>query len=190
MGWTWWKSTGRTLSALGVCGGIGLGVVGTARAEGPVLALGAGTGLAAGGGPTSAVLRVLYEGQSAAFEFTGREGWAPGADARSLGSLFFGARWRFAPVHVRVGFAHNHEVPWEALRTSPIGSFAGTAEGINHRSGIEAGFGLAVPLETPGGRVRTELDLAGQWFPDPKGPPAYLLVEWTLALGLVPTKAD
>lgn len=136
----------------------------------------AGTGLGAGGHVGG---RALLQLGSFAGDFGVREGLYR-ADLRSVGALFFGARYTPAtPWSARVGFAHHHEVADEVLFDSPVGALAGTAPGIRHRSGIEVGGGRhwVVPGPWEDGRVGAQLEVAAAWLADPRGPAVYGFVD-------------
>lgn len=48
---------------------------------------------------------------------------------------------------VNVAFAHQHEAGWEHVRTDPLPAIIGlSAHGVNHRSGVETGLGVAYDL--------------------------------------------
>jgi hypothetical protein len=116
-------------------------------APSPHLDLGMGLSAARGGAGAGAVLRLglplgAWEGS-----FVGREGLM-GGPARSIGSLAFGASRAFGEGAWagRAAFLHHHETGLVELRAAPLASFAGTAEGINHRSGLELGLSRRQPL--------------------------------------------
>jgi hypothetical protein len=128
---------------------------------------------------------------STAIDLQAREVWE-GSDPRLVGALFFGARldpgW---PVHVRLGFAHNHEIPAAVLQVQPVLAVLGSAEGIRHRSGLEVGIGRGVtwtlPQPLPLGlheRLGAEINLSGAWFPDPQGPSAYVFLDVAMSVGV------
>ena len=106
----------RALATIGLLLGLG----GPARAATVSLGPGGGVGLSGEGAPTTVHLRVLVSGERAAFDFSGREGWVNGGDARSLGSLFFGGRFSPAAFEgqawARLGFLHHHETPAAVVR--------------------------------------------------------------------------
>ena len=140
-------------------------------------------GLGGGLGPPSlgayGTGRVLVEGQTMAFEVAAREGWFTD-DARSVGALFFGARATLPlGLHVRGGFAHNHEVPWAVLQEEPVGSILGSATGIRHRSGVEVGLGYSYWFDDAwlGDRLSVYVDGATSSLFDDKGPFAYAWLE-------------
>ena len=120
--------------------------------------------------------RLLVRAGNASFDVAAREGWAWN-DSRLVGALFFGGRWAWSSgVYVRVGFAHNHEVPQDQVVADPWGSFFGSGDGIRHRSGLGVGTGwVSKPLgdDFTQGRVRLGLDLEASAFPDDKGPLLY-----------------
>ncbi len=137
------------------------------------------TGAVSAGGFLSG--RITVHGARAALEAAAREGLLT-EDTRSTGALFFGAR--FTPseeVYWRVGFAHNHETPIAILSEDPLGAILGSAEGIRHRSGLELGGGLSLPVELVlfKGTDRLALHVDGgiSWLVDDSGPPLYACVE-------------
>ncbi len=105
------------------------------------------TGLGGGGAPGTAggyaVTRwLLTAGRSG---FSGEAGIREGlfsGELRTVGSIAFGVRWTHkAGPYARVMFAHHHETPLAVYREDPVGGFVGSADGINHRSGLEVGLG-------------------------------------------------
>lgn len=157
---------------------------GSARAEYPGsfpvrLSGGLVGGLGGGEAGTMAAGRAMLRGGRFALEGAAREGWYF-TPSRSVGALFLGARYLpNGPAFARVGLAHHHEVPQAAFLAAPGGAIAGTAEGINHRSGFEAGVGLWAPVPTPvwDGRMGLLIDLSAELLPDDKGPMRYVALE-------------
>jgi hypothetical protein len=81
--------------------------------------------------------------------FLGRMGYAA-IDERMLLSISAGAQvWgrlgRTRPF-VRVGLLHNHEEPLVAVQNQPAGALLGVGDGIRHRTGVEGGVGIDIPL--------------------------------------------
>ena len=108
-------------------------------------------------------------------------------DARSAGTLFFGARWTpDSPFSLRLGFAHHHEVPWTTLLEHPVWAAAGTAPGIRHRSGVELGAGWRAPLDAlwEPGRLGLGVEASVAWLPDSGGPQVYGFLDLLLTLDL------
>jgi hypothetical protein len=64
---------------------------------------------------------------------------------------------------LRVAFSHEHRTTWAHLKTEPIKVIFGVAEGIEHRSGAETGFGLELQLD-PKGHVHLALDGTAQFL--------------------------
>jgi hypothetical protein len=125
--------------------------------------------------------RLTVHGTRAAFEAAAREGLLT-EDARSAGALFFGARLTPSDrAYWRVGFAHDHETPVDVFRAEPVGAILGSAEGIRHRSGLELGGGLSLPIDYQGtaiaDRFALHVDLAVAWLTDDQGPPLYAYLE-------------
>lgn len=130
--------------------------------------------------------RLLIQGQRATFEVGAREGLAS-ADARSWGGLFAGARLELGErTHVRVGFAHHHEVELSLAEEEPLAAMLGSLPGIRHRSGAELGVGLLLPVEERmlDDRLGVGLDLAVNAFPDTLGPRAYAFLDLNVEVGL------
>ena len=104
-----------------------------------------------------------------------------------LGGIFFGLRhWIGAQgFYVREGLARHHETSMSIVKEHPIAATLGSAEGIDHRTGIELGVvffkssrGLICLWEQRG-------DFSMNYFPDQFQPHlyAYLQVEFILHLG-------
>ena len=106
-------------------------------------------------------------------------------DTRLVGAIGIGLRRYFGPVHLRVGFAHHHETPWDEFVANIGGSLAGTGTGIRHRSGVEAGAGYTwtFPFWKERLGIMTNLDV--RWFPDAFTAPLYVTggVEVEVRLG-------
>jgi len=148
----------------------------------------AGVGVGAGGHVGG---RALLQLGRLAGDFGVREGLYR-ADFRSVGALFFGARYTPAsPWSARVGFAHHHEVADEVLFETPVGAVAGTAPGIRHRSGVEVGGGRHWVVSGPweDGRVGVQLEGAAAWLADPRGPSVYGFVDLLLTVDAGPRLA-
>lgn len=81
--------------------------------------------------------------------FLGRIGYGI-VDDRMLESLSFGAKiWgRLGIVrpYARLGVLHIHEEPWAAVKNQPGGAILGVGDGIRHRTGLEAGLGIDIPV--------------------------------------------
>ncbi len=150
---------------------------------------GVGTGSPYGaGGPSAAgyvVGRLCLQRERAAFELGAREGLAS-EDSRSWGGLFAGARVGLGEqAHVRVGFAHHHEVELSLAMESPLQAALGSLPGIRHRSGAELGLGLLLPLEERmlEDRLGVGIDLGVVVFPDQLGPRGYALLDVSGSVG-------
>jgi|GEM_PF-1557364 len=57
----------------------------------------------------------------------------------------------------RVAFSHEHRTTWEHLKAEPLKVIFGVADGIEHRTGAETGFGLEATLD-PKGHIHLGLD--------------------------------
>lgn len=155
----------------GVCGGAGLS---SPYASGGVSGLGC------------VAARALLQGRRFAGELSFREGWA-GADARSVGGLYLGARARLGErLFARGGFSHHHEVPAALVEEQPLGAALGSAVGIRHRSGLELGVGALLPVEERmlGDRLGVSLSLSASAFPDRLGPVVYTFADLTAVVGV------
>jgi hypothetical protein len=149
-------------------------------------------GVGSGAGPGSvgghALGRVLVQGRRFSADVAAREGWYAGP-SRSMGGLFFGARWTPAgPAYLRGGFAHHHEVPEAQFLASPGKALLGTSEGIEHRSGLELGGGLWAPVPGEVGfleRFGWGVDLSGGWLPGAE-PVAYGFLDLNVTVDLGP----
>lgn len=148
------------------------------------------TGMELGGGVLGRVT-VQTPRPQLALDVHAREYWANG-DPRLVGALFFGLRmqpdW---PVHLRLGLAHNHEIPMPLLQEQPVLSVLGSAEGIRHRTGLELGIGREVswPYSIPErwdlhDRLGMGINVGGAWFADPQGPALYGYVDVTVSVGV------
>ena len=164
-----------------------------AAAEGYHVSSGGGDYRADGPTRGAGVLgRITLHGERVALEAGAREALAS-EDDRMVGAIFFGARFTPpSPLHLRVGFAHNHETPMAVVQAQPVASTLGTAEGIRHRTGLEAGIGVSglLPQAAPlpawfWGRSGVAADLSLGVLPDHNGPHvyAYLDLTGTLAVG-------
>jgi hypothetical protein len=113
------------------------------------------------------------------------------ADPRLMGTIFVGLRRQFGrSVYARAGFSHHHETPWDVLQTDLGGAIAGTARGITHRSGIEAGGGLVWPFI--GTQIEDQAGIVGDasvgWMPDATRPSVYVFAELDLVTWVGPTR--
>lgn len=150
------------------------------------------TGPSYGGGVLG---RVTVHGERFAFDTHAREVLSA-EDTRLVGALFIGARYTPpSPLHVRLGFAHNHETPIDVFKAEPVSSVLGTADGIRHRSGLELGVGASTGLSERwsflGGlqeRLGVEADLGFAWLPDHNGPHSYVYLDLTGSLGVGPAR--
>ena len=178
--------------------GLLVALTASARADGPAspLALSGGLGQGLGGAPGASgvvlgVGRLDLDLGRFGFATGAREGLAT-ADLRTVGGVFVGLRADLAPDwHLRFGFAHHHETPWEAVVDAPALALLGVSEGITHRSGAE----LAVcfrPLLGQLDWLAGGLDLSVVVLPDAGGPRGYVFFEQHLTLfpkiGLVPAE--
>ncbi len=98
----------------------------------------------AGGGVDG---RAWIAGPRVGLEVGAREVLATAAP-RTVGAIFAGARVALGdgPLFARVAFAHHHETPIAVLEAQPVAAVAGTAAGIDHRTGAEVGLAVASPL--------------------------------------------
>jgi hypothetical protein len=111
-------------------------------------------------------------------------------DTRSVGTLFFGARWTpDSPWSARVGLAHHHEVPDEILFEQLGASVLGTADGIRHRTGLEVGTGHHVNFDQicEPGRLGMQIETSVAWLPDESGPSVYGFVDLLFTLDVGPS---
>lgn len=92
----------------------------------------------------------------------------------SLGATLYGRLGKVRP-YVRLAFVHQHEEPIPAFREDPFGAIFGVGDGIRHRGGFGSSLGVDVPVHKG---KSTELvlgvDTSGSFFPDPRGPKAYI----------------
>lgn len=92
----------------------------------------------------------------------------------SLGGTLYGRIGKLRP-YLRLAFVHQHEEPLPAFREDAFGAIFGVGDGIRHRGGFGSSLGLDIPLHKG---KSTELvfgaDTSGSWFPDPRGPKAYI----------------
>ena len=79
----------------------------------------------------------------------GRLGYGA-VDDRMLTCLGFGGqiwgRLGIVRPYARLGLLHIHEEPWTAFVNQPIGALLGVGDGIRHRTGLELGLGLDIPV--------------------------------------------
>jgi hypothetical protein len=137
--------------------------------------------------------RVTVHGERFAFDTQAREILSV-QDTRLVGALFIGGRYTpESPLHLRLGFAHNHETPIDVFLDTPGAAVFGTADGIRHRSGVELGVGASTGLSEQWGflgalreRMGFEADLSLAWLPDHKGPHTYVYLDLTGSIGLGP----
>jgi hypothetical protein len=173
------------LTALAFAGGDGRPATlaaGLGAAAGPAMASGTSVG---GYGVARVVLWPQHT--HLGIEFGGAEGYAAN-DGRTLGHITIGARWAGdRPPYVRAGLVHHHETPIDVALDNPFGAMLGSAVGIRHRTGIEAAFGVDVPIvqDYLDQRVGLELELSVSAFPDTQGPPIYAILEqtWSFDVG-------
>lgn len=107
-------------------------------------------------------------------------------DLREVTQIGLGLRWEPGLPYLRAGLIHAHETPWATLVEQPLQSIAGTAKGIEHRSGVELALGLhptLVPDESDG-RIGAFLELAAVVLTDAYGPPVYAQVDAGFSVGL------
>ncbi len=86
---------------------------------------------------------------------------------------------------LRVGFSHQNEAPWATFLDSPGETLFGVGDGIDRRSGFEAGGGLELKLG-PKGIVGLWLQGTALVFPLTDGPPVTIIAEGGLSFGLGP----
>lgn len=161
-------------------GGVGSGL---APAAAPY-----GDGLSAGGHASG---RALLQLGRVAGDFGIREGLYSG-DVRSVGALFFGARYTpDSPWSGRAGFAHQHEVASDVLLAEPVAAVAGFADGIRHRSGAEVGVGWHRDIDGfwEPGRLGMQVETSLAWMADDKGPNVYGFVDLMFTLDAGPRLA-
>ena len=76
--------------------------------------------------------------------------------------------------YARLGLLHNHEEPWPAVRHQLGGALLGVGDGIRHRTGLEAGLGIDIPVWR---RARWELvvtiEANASWLTYSTGPDWY-----------------
>ncbi len=154
----------------------------------------AGT-LAAGVSPPSVgvigALHAAWQPGWMGIELTGREGyWS--ADQRIVSTIGLSVRIRMTPaVFAHAGLAHQHEAPLALMREQPIGAAAGTAAGLLHRSGFQAGLGAEVPLPIGSQqRWRWRIELGASLFPDPHGQQVQGWLEQGIALDIGKRRGD
>jgi hypothetical protein len=194
----------RVIAMVACAGGCSLGSVAHAD-DARLFRLMGGIGTGAGapqvgptGGPQAGasagghfVGRALLQFDKVAGDFGIREGLY-NHDLRSVGALFFGARWTpDSPWSVRAGLAHHHEVPDEVLLDVPVAAVLGTAEGIRHRTGLEVGGGRHLRLDNiwEPGRLGVQVEGAAAWVPDNDGPVIYGFVDLLFTLDVGPRLA-
>ncbi len=131
--------------------------------------------------------RVVLQFRKIGVDLAAREGLF-GNDLRTTGEIFAGVRRGIGEEETiiwRLGFAHCHETPIDVFNAAPVGSITGVAEGIDHRSGGQAALSWWSPeIPLVGRRISLGLDLAVSGYPDPLGPPVYVVLTNTVALGL------
>lgn len=66
----------------------------------------------------------------------------------SIGSKFI-LNLDVAKPFLWVGYSHIHETLFADILRDPVGTTLTTAESVSHRSGIEVGFGLLMPVDVP-----------------------------------------
>lgn len=92
-------------------------------------------------------------------EILGAEGAVTDA-TRTVGFIGVGLRKHIAyGTWARVLFAHHHESLWGDFLAHPAASFAGTHATIDHRSGIDVGFGVSPSVGPASLQQRLRLDL-------------------------------
>lgn len=112
-----------------------------------------------GGGTLLGVNRQLFSFLRAELA-VGLGAYAQPTDVLTL--IRLGARLELPGDHwhpfLSVAFAHQHESGWDHIKTDPLPAVLGLSEhGVNHRSGIETGLGIAYDVRVKrlpiGGRV-------------------------------------
>jgi hypothetical protein len=153
----------------------------------PEVLVGVGPGFGGGEGGTvgasAGVIGVWFPTNRVGVQALVREGyWA--ADPRFVGQIGFAPRWRASrSVDAWLGFVHHHETPIAVVEDNPVGSIAGVAEGIHHRSGADLAVSYGFPLEQPGKTQAVgRFDLSTSIFPDAGGPLIYGQLWLTLSL--------
>ncbi len=122
-------------------------------------------------------------------ELAGSEGWMTG-DSRQVGNFQLGLRrYLYRGTYLRLALSHNHEIPEAVLLEEPFAALSGSADGIDHRSGVEAGTGWTwtLPWEPLKRRLGVKHDLSVAWFPGGEGVHVYGGFEWGLTVNLGPT---
>ena len=131
-----------------------------------------------GDGAGSGTLRLGYRFiDLVGIYFLGRLGYGA-VDDRVLVSISAGAQvWGRLGVtrpYARLGLLHNHEEPWPAVRHQLGGALLGVGDGIRHRTGLEAGLGIDIPVWR---RARWELvvtiEANASWLTYSTGPDWY-----------------
>lgn len=113
-----------------------------------------------------------------------REGYAS-SDPRSMGTVEIQGRYYLGNAYLQAGFFHFHETPVEVLKENPLLAVIGSAPGIIHRSGLGGGFGYDMPLEDVlDDRLGAVVELTVAGFPDPGGPPVYMLLDFGLSVDI------
>jgi hypothetical protein len=100
-------------------------------------------------------------------EVVGAEG-AVTSDTRTVGCIGIGLRKHIAyGTWARVLFAHHHESLWDDFVAHPAASFAGTHGSIDHRSGVDVGFGVSPAVGPPrlDQRLRVDVGVSVRAFP-------------------------
>jgi hypothetical protein len=153
---------------------------------------GAGVGDAVGGGGGANVSAAVALGRNPAraFGLVGRlrDGWVSN-DTRNFGNIGLAVRYPSGTgPYVTVGFAHNHEAPLALYVSHPVGVSAGIDPALTHRTGVEAGVGwdgaAPFPRSRFGHRFSPTVALTALVFPDPGGPPLYVLGEVGVRFGV------
>jgi hypothetical protein len=108
----------------------------------------------------------------------GQEGYA-WVDDRMLTLVTIGGQmWgRIGPVrpYGRIGFLHQHEESLSVVAGDFFAAAFGVGDGIRHRSGVEAGLGVDVPVWEKKDAVQlyVVVDGSAKIFPDDLGPKVY-----------------
>lgn len=138
------------------------------------VSLGGGAGVGPGsGGGSGGIAATWFPVGRLGVNAGVREGlWA--FPTRTVGEIDAGIRWRASPsIDLLLGFVHHHETPWATFRGDPLGTTAGVARGIDHRSGGQVGLSWGAGLfERPNLRGVLRVDALASALVG-EGPAAY-----------------
>lgn len=138
--------------------------------------------------------RVLIHGRRLSADVAGSEGYQA-LRQMHVGSIFVGGRVHLGSLgYTRLGFYHQHEATLEVLVANPVSVIAGVAEGIDHRSGVQAAVGFDRPwdrvTDDPAwARIGNGLELSLAAFPDDQGPHLYAGLSLVSSVRVGPRRA-